>query len=115
MPHLVSLTCSSLQISDKTQTRVFPISSFLVKFFINKSCRESTTSDDIDMKLGPVTKLDKRNTTTSKEFEVTSCRQIMTPASLFLIDGWFATLQNPDSEDMDYNSCIFINSNFLHY
>ena len=69
MSHLVSLTCFSLQISGKTQTRVFPISSFLVKFFIDKSCRKSTTSDDVDMKLGPGTKLDKRNTTTSKEFD----------------------------------------------
>ena len=84
---LVSLTCSSLQISDKNQTREFPISSFPVKLIINRSCRKSTTSDDTDMKLGPVTKIDKRNTATSKELTVTSCRQIMTPASLFLIHG----------------------------
>ena len=36
------------------------------QFFINENCRNSRTSHDIDMKLGPVTKLDKRNTTTSK-------------------------------------------------
>ena len=36
--------------------------------FIKENCYNSKTSDGIDMKLGPVTKLDKRNKTTSKEF-----------------------------------------------
>ena len=36
------------------------------------------TSDDIDMKLGPVTKLDKRYKTTSKKITMTSCREIVT-------------------------------------
>ena len=115
MPQLVSLTCSSLQISDKTQTRGFPISSFPVTLIINRSCRKSTTSDDTDMKLGPVTKIEKRNTATSKELTVTSCRQIMTPASLVLIHGWFGTLGNLDYGGIDYNSYIFINSSLLYY
>ena len=33
---------------------------------IKENCHNSRTSDDIDMKLGPVTKLDKRNKTVSK-------------------------------------------------
>ena len=33
---------------------------------MNKNCHNSRSSNDIDMKLGPVTKLDKKNTTTSK-------------------------------------------------
>ena len=33
---------------------------------IKRNCPNSRTSDDIDMKLGPVTKLDKRNKITSK-------------------------------------------------
>ena len=50
---------------------VFPISKFqfLVKSLINKDCQNSETSNDIDMKLGPVAKLDKRNTLTSKNFD----------------------------------------------
>ena len=36
---------------------------------IKENCHNSRTSDDIDMKLGPVTKLDKRNKTTSKQFD----------------------------------------------
>ena len=34
---------------------------------IKENCHNSRTSDDIDMKLGPVTKLDKRNKTTLKK------------------------------------------------
>ena len=37
--------------------------------FINENCHNSTTSQDIDMKLGPVTKLDKRNMSTLKNFD----------------------------------------------
>ena len=67
MPNLVSVTCPSLQILDKTQARVFPLSGFLVKSLIDKIRHNSRTSNDIDMKLGPLTKLDKRNTTTLKK------------------------------------------------
>ena len=35
------------------------------------------------MKLGPVTKIDKRNKTTSKIFAMTSCQKIKTPLSFF--------------------------------
>ena len=35
------------------------------------------------MKLGPVTKLDKKNKTTSKNLIITSCREIVTPLSFF--------------------------------
>ena len=36
---------------------------------IKVNCHNSRTSDDIDMKLGPVTKLDKRNKITSKKID----------------------------------------------
>ena len=58
VPSLTSLTCSSLQILGKTQTGVFPISG---QTLIKINCHNSRTSDDIDMKLEPITKLDKRN------------------------------------------------------
>ena len=66
MPNLVSLTHSSLQILSKTQTRVFSISRFLIKFLINKCCKNSRTSNDIGMKLRAVAKLDMRNATFSE-------------------------------------------------
>ena len=69
MPNLVSLTRPNLQIMGKTQTggiSDFQISS---QSLLKGNCHNSGTSDDIDMKLGPVTKLDKRNKTTSKKFD----------------------------------------------
>ena len=36
---------------------------------INKNCHNSRASNDINMKLKPVTKLEKKNMTTSKELE----------------------------------------------
>ena len=53
---------------------------------MNENCRNSRTSNDTDMKLGPVTKLYKRNTTTSKNLTVTSFQQIVT--SLFFLHLW---------------------------
>ena len=40
--------------------------------------RNSRTSNDIDMKLGPVTKRNKRNTKTQKNLTMTPCQQIVT-------------------------------------
>ena len=51
MPNLALLTPSSLQILDKTQTGLFPISRFLIKLLKTNSSR---TINDIDMKLGPL-------------------------------------------------------------
>ena len=48
---------------------LFLISGFLVKSLINKNCHNFRTSNVIDMKLGPVTKLEKGNTMTLKNFE----------------------------------------------
>ena len=39
------------------------------KSFIKENCHSSKTNDDNDMKLGPVTKLDKRNNATSKNMD----------------------------------------------
>ena len=42
------------------------------------NCHNSRTSDDIDMKLRPVTKIDKRNKTMSKNLTMRLCRKIVT-------------------------------------
>ena len=62
----VSITCSSHQMLDKTQTGVFPILRFLVKLLINENCHNSRNGNDIDMRLGPISKPDKRNKTMTK-------------------------------------------------
>ena len=60
-----------LHFSDIGQNYDRSISDFRIsgQSFINENCHNSRTSDDIDMKLGLVTKLDKRNTATSKKFD----------------------------------------------
>ena len=78
--------------------RVFPISGqSLMKEIYERNHRNSRISDDIDMKLGPVTKLDKRNKTTSKRFYddvmSTNCEVIV----IFPIYGQFGAIQNPGS------------------
>ena len=50
---------------------------------IKGNCHNSRTRDDIDMKLGPVTKLDKRKKTTSKNLTITSCQKIVTSLPFF--------------------------------
>ena len=45
------------------------------------------------MKFGPVTKLDKRNSTTSKKWKMTSCQKVVT--SLTFLDFW--PIWKPDS------------------
>ena len=41
---------------------------------MKENYHNSRTNDDVDMKLGPITKLDKRNKITSKNFAMRSCR-----------------------------------------
>ena len=61
IPILIFLTRSSCQILDKIQTGLFPTSGFLVKSLTNKHSFNYKTSNGIDMKLGPLSKLGKRN------------------------------------------------------
>ena len=54
------------------------------QFLIIKNCHNAITSNNIDIKLGPAIKLDKENTTTSKnKLIMTSCQQIVNPLSFF--------------------------------
>ena len=69
--------CANFGIPNLTQPRDIGqnsdggISDFRIsgQSFINENCHNSRTSDDIDMKLGPVTKNDKRKTATSRTIE----------------------------------------------
>ena len=78
--------------------------------FVKEICRNSRTSHDIDMKLGPLTKLDKSNTTTlKKNLTMTSCWKIVTSFSFFPIYGQFVTIQKPDSKCMVISSIVIRN------
>ena len=100
MPNLVSFTCPSLQILEKTQAR-FPNSGFLFQSLLKKICHDSRTSNDIDMKLGPITKLYKRNMEASKKFE----DDIMSKNCDVLSFFWFmGNLEQPGSRISDARS-----------
>ena len=75
----------------------------------------SRTNYDIDMKFGPVTKLDKRIKTALKKFEdnvmSTNCDVIV----ISPIYGQFGAIPKPDSRRIVCKTYIFINCNLLSY
>ena len=82
---------------------------------IKENSHNSRTSDDIDMKLGPVTKFYKRKKTTSKKLSMTPCWKNCEIFVIFLIYGQFEAIQKPDSGRIVCKTYIFINSNLLSY
>ena len=56
---------------------------FSVQSLIKENFHSSRTNNDIDMKLGPVTKIDNRNKATSKNLTITSCQLIVLSLSFF--------------------------------
>ena len=106
MPNLISLTHPSLQILAK----LIPGQSL-----IKENCDNSKTSDDIDMKLGPVTKLDKRNKATSKKFDEDVMPANCDVIVIFLINDQFGVMGKPDSGHIVCKTYIFIKSNLLSY
>ena len=75
--HFIRKICAKFGISNSTrhpdieQNSDTCISNFLTsdQSFRNKNCHKSRTNHDISMKHGPVTKLDKKNTVTSKKID----------------------------------------------
>ena len=65
------------------------------------------------MKLGPVTKLDKRKRATSKKFDDKVMSANCDVIVLFQIYGQFGAIWEPDSGCMVCNTYIFINSNLF--
>ena len=84
---------------------------------LKENCHNSRTSDDIDMKLGPVTKIDKRNKATSKKKKndddiiPANCDVIV----IFQIYGQFGAIQKPDSGRIVCKTYIFIKVNLSSY
>ena len=113
MPNLIS------QSPDIGQNSNGCISDFQVssQFLINEISLNSRTSNDIDMKLGPVNKLEKRNLWTSKNFDddvmSVHCDVIVT----FPIYVQFEAEQFGSwiPERMVFKTYILINSNLLSY
>ena len=80
---------------------------------IKENCHISRTSADVDIKLGPVNKIDKWNRTTSKNFEddviSANCHVIVN----FSIYSQFGAIQKPDTGYIVCKTYLFISSNLL--
>ena len=80
-----------------------------------ETCHNSGTSDNIDMKLGPVTKLDKRKKTTSKKIGDDIMSENYDVIVIFLIYGQFGAIRKPNSLPNLYYFCqimlIFLEKN----
>ena len=112
MPNLIFLTRPSLQILVKTQMGVFPISA---QSLIKRNCHNSRTNDDIDMTLGPVSKLDKSNKTLPKKFDDEVMSENCSFVAIFLIYGQYGAIQKLDLGRIVCKTYIFINSNLLSF
>ena len=67
------------------------------------------------MKFRPVTKRNKRKTTTSKKIDDDVMSANCDALVIFPIYGQFAAIGKSDSRRMVYKTYIFINSNILSY
>ena len=67
------------------------------------------------MKTGPVTKLDKRNKTTSKKFDDEVISENCGVIAIFPIYGQFGAIPKPDSGCIVCKTYIFIKSDLLSY
>ena len=64
---------------------------------MKENCHNSRASGDIDMKLGPVTKLDKTNKTALKNFDDDVMSGNCDVIVIFPIFGHFEAMRKPDS------------------
>ena len=85
------------------------------QFFKNENCHNSRTSHDIDMKRGPVTKLDKGNTINVKKVDDNIMLENCDVIVFLLICRQFAAMRKPYFGRIVYKIYIFINNNFLFY
>ena len=67
------------------------------------------------MKLGPVTKIDKRNKKTSENIGDNVMSANCDVIVIFPIYGQFGAVRKPDSKRILCKTYIFINSNLLSY
>ena len=80
-----------------------------------KNCHNSRTNDNIEMKLGPVTKPDKKNKITLKKIEDNVISRSCDVVVIFPVFGQCGAIRKPDSGCTVCKTYIFINSNLLSY
>ena len=81
------------------------------QYLIKENCHTLGTSNDIDTKLGSITKLQRRNTPTSKKIEDDLMAVNYDFIAIFAIRGQYRPIRKLDSSRQAYNTYIFINSN----
>ena len=67
------------------------------------------------MQLGPVTELDRRNKTTSKNFDNDAISAYCYVIVILPLYGQFGAIRMPDFGRIVYKTHIFINSNIFSY
>ena len=83
---------------------------------INQNCHNSRSSHDIDMKLGPVTKLENRKNATSKKKLTMDVRwENWEVLDIFPIYDQFGAIREPDSRRMVWRTYVFVISTLLSY
>ena len=80
---------------------------------MKENCHNSRTGDDIDIKLGEVTKLDKRNETTSKKFDDDVMSENCEVIVIFWIFNQFEKSRGRVSNRESAKSYIFSNRTFV--
>ena len=83
--------------------------------FIKENYHNSRNSDDIDMELGPVTKLYERNKITSRKSDDDIMSGNCDVIVIFPIYGQFGAIRMPDSGRMVCKTYVFINGNLLSF
>ena len=82
---------------------------------IKENFHNSRISDDIVMKLGQGTKLDKRNKTTSRKLDVDDMSENCEVIVIFWIFDQFGSVRRPNSVHRVCKSYVFSKSNLLFY
>ena len=82
---------------------------------IKVNSHNSRISDDIDIKLGPVTKLENRNKITSKKIGDDLMLANCDASLIFSIHGQFGAIRKADFGRIVCKTYILINSNLLFY
>ena len=80
---------------------------------IKRNCHNCRTNDDIDMKLGPVTKPYNTTKTTSKKLDDDVMSDNCDVLAIFPICSQFGEIWKPDSRAIVCKTYISINSNLL--
>ena len=82
---------------------------------IKENCHNSRTGDDIDMKLGPITKLGKRQKTPSKKIDDDVMSETFYVIVIFLVYGQLGAIRKPHCGRILYKTYIFIKGKLLSY